>query len=113
VPLTRGARTANGSISTFLPAEDPGFDLDVHLPNGSGVEPPCFIEGTRGKNTEFLRKMDVNPDSAGRQNAYRFVQLNLSIATPERKASDSKMIPLQPFIFRRNPLKIRTYSTYI
>jgi hypothetical protein len=32
VPLTRDARTANGAISTFLAAKDPGFDLDVHLP---------------------------------------------------------------------------------
>jgi hypothetical protein len=32
VPLTRDARMANGAISTFLGAKDPGFDLDVHLP---------------------------------------------------------------------------------
>jgi hypothetical protein len=32
---------ANGAISTFLGAKDPGFDLDVHLPNGKRAFRPA------------------------------------------------------------------------
>jgi hypothetical protein len=58
-------RETGRSQNIWLP-KDPGFDLDVHLP-----------------------KMDVNPVHAGRHSGYRFVQLNLQTATPERKTSDS------------------------